>query len=101
MAFKMKGYPKQQTSALKQNNDKRLRKKFSNVEVRNALENWKEAEHNSEDYRINQLEDGSGSRKEFMRLDSITKEKRRVFENMEKNSDFKSNIIVTKDYYKK
>ena len=101
MGFKMKGFPMQQASAFKQNGDKRLRKKFSNVEVGNALENWKEAEHNSEDYRINQLEDGSGSRKEFMRLDKITKEKRRVYEKMEKKSDFKSNIIVTKDYYKK
>ena len=55
----MKGFPMQDTSALKQKDDK----KFSNTEVREALHNWQDAEHNSEDYRINQLEDGSGSRK--------------------------------------
>ena len=92
MAFKMRGFPMQSASAFKQSDDK----KFSNAEVREALHNWQDAEHNSEDYRINQLEDGSGSRKEFMRLDKITKEKRRIYEKMQKKSDFKPNIIKNK-----
>ena len=92
MAFKMRGFPMQSASAFKQSDDK----KFSTAEVREALHNWQDAEHNSEDYRINQLEDGCGSRKEFMRLYKITKEKRRIYEKLQKKSDFKPNVIKNK-----
>ena len=85
----MKGFPMQDTSALKQKDDK----KFSNTEVREALHNWQDAEEMSEDYRINQLKDEGGSRKEFRRLNDITKEKRRIYEKMQKKSDFKPNVI--------
>ena len=50
----------------------------------------------SEDYRINQLKDEGGSRKEFRRLNNITKEKRRIYEKMQKKSDFKPNVIKNK-----
>ena len=92
MAFKMRGFPMQSASAFKQSDDK----KFSNAEVREALHNWQDAEHNSEDYRINQLKDEGGSRKEFRRLNNITKEKRRIYEKMQKKSDFKPNVIKNK-----
>ncbi len=92
MAFKMRGFPMQSTSAFKQSDDK----KFSNAEVKEALRNWQDAEEMSEDYRINQLKDEGGSRKEFRRLNNITKEKKRIYEKMQKKSDFKPNIIKNK-----
>ena len=86
MAFKMKGF-----SPFTKIDDK-----VSITEVRDALEDWKKSEHDSEDYRINQLKDEGGSRKIFRNLNSITKRKRRIYEILKKKSDFKPNIIKNK-----
>ena len=70
--------------------------KYTDEQVSNALEDWKKAQMNSEDYRINQLNSDGGSEERFNELDSITKSKREIFENMEKNSNFKGNKIKEK-----
>ena len=82
MAFKMRGY-----SAFTKTDDK----KYTDEQVRKALNNWKDAENKSEGYRINQLNDEGGSESRFNELDSITKSKRSIYENMQKNSNFKPN----------
>ena len=66
-------------------------KKYTDEQVSKALEDFKKAEMNSEDYRINQLNSDGGSKSRFNELDSITKSKRSIYENMQKNSNFKPN----------
>jgi len=82
MAFKMSGY-----SAFTKTDDK----KYTNKQVEEALNNWKSSEKISEDYRINQLNDDGGSKSRFNELDSITKSKRSIYENLKNNSNFKPN----------
>ena len=67
-------------------------KKYTNEQVSNALEDWKKAQINSEEYKNNQLNSG-GSKSRFNELDSITKSKRNIYENMLDNSNFKPNKI--------
>ena len=82
MAFKQKGW-----SAFTQRIDD---KKYTDEQVSNALEDWKKAEMNSEEYRDNQLNSG-GNKERFNKLDSITNSKRNIYENLLKNSNFKPN----------
>ena len=80
MAFKMAGF----SPFTKLNDDEKVRK---------ALNNWKSAEKRSEDYRINQLNDKGGSKDVFNKLDSVTKSKRKIYDNLKKNSNFEPNKI--------
>ncbi len=82
MAYKQSGW-----SAFTKTDDK----KYTDKQVREALNNWKDAENKSESYRINQLNDEGGSEERFNKLDSITKSKRSTYERLLKNSNFKPN----------
>ena len=65
MAFKMR-------SPFKKDDEK-----YTDEQVRKALEDWKKAEMNSQEYKNNQLNDEGSSKSRFNELDSITKSKRR------------------------
>tara|TARA_Y100001973_G_C5176008_1_gene321970 strand:+ start:1178 stop:1468 length:291 start_codon:yes stop_codon:yes gene_type:complete len=93
MAFKMKGY----SPFTKIEDNKKV--KFSNEEVRAALENFKEADGKANNFYNNTLMDDPKNRdlkSEYKQLQKNANKLQKVYKKKKKKSNFKDSIIKPK-----